>query len=62
MRTVNVTGSVWNAGKDRAAEDEVSVSHAVFLEAYSSQLVDLDTLVAQLDALHADEQDGPAEA
>ncbi|MFF0561529.1 hypothetical protein [Streptomyces sp. NPDC004266] len=60
VRTVNVTGSVWEAGKKRAGEDEVSISHAVglLLEAYSARVIDLDGIVAQLDALHA--QDGGA--
>lgn len=54
VRTVNVTGSVWNAGKKRAGEDKVSISHAVglLLEAYSARVIDLDGIVAQLDAMH----------
>ncbi|MFC9399211.1 hypothetical protein ACFTWS_39795 [Streptomyces sp. NPDC057027] len=54
VRTVNVTGSVWDAGKKRAAQDQVSRSHAIGLpiEAYTNNLVDLDTITAQLDALH----------
>ncbi|MFH9959698.1 hypothetical protein ACH4OX_36595 [Streptomyces roseolus] len=59
VRTVNVTGSVWEAGKKRAAQDEVSVSHAVglLLEAYSARLIDLDAIVAQLDELYAEGTD-----
>ncbi|MGW5421607.1 hypothetical protein [Streptomyces sp. NPDC003943] len=54
VRTVNVTGSVWEAGKKRAAADQVSISHAIglLLEAYNAGLVDLETIVTQLDALH----------
>ncbi|MFF3091910.1 hypothetical protein ACFVRB_43830 [Streptomyces nojiriensis] len=57
VRTVNVAGTVWDAGKKRAGQDEVSISHAVglFLEAYAAGLLDLDTITAQLDALAADE-------
>ncbi|MFJ7067928.1 hypothetical protein [Streptomyces sp. NPDC101115] len=63
VRTVNVTGSVWEAGKKRAAADQVSISHAVglLLEAYTADLIGLETIVAQLDALHSDEEDGSAE-
>ncbi|MFJ8570432.1 hypothetical protein [Streptomyces sp. NPDC093514] len=55
VRTVNVAGTVWDAGKKRAGQDEVSISHAVglFLEAYAADLLDLDTITAQLDALAA---------
>ncbi|WP_327267233.1 hypothetical protein OG444_40655 (plasmid) [Streptomyces sp. NBC_01232] len=55
VRTVNVAGTVWDAGKKRAGQDEVSISHAVglFLEAYTAGLLDLDTITAQLDALAA---------
>ncbi|MFF4268021.1 hypothetical protein [Streptomyces virginiae] len=57
VRTVNVTGTVWDAGKKRAGQDEVSISHAVglFLEAYAADLLDLDAITAQLDALAAGE-------
>ncbi|MFF8604271.1 hypothetical protein ACF065_35310 [Streptomyces sp. NPDC015232] len=57
VRTVNVTGSVWEAGKKRAGEDKVSISHAIglLLEAYSARVIDLDGIVAQLDALHAED-------
>ncbi|MGW6823181.1 hypothetical protein [Streptomyces sp. NPDC055005] len=53
VRTVNVPGTVWEAGKERAVRDEVSVSHAVglFIEAYAAGLLDLDVIVAQLDEL-----------
>ncbi|MGW5779893.1 hypothetical protein [Streptomyces sp. NPDC003863] len=53
VRTVNVTGSVWDAGKKRAAQDQVSLSHAIglLIEAYTNNLVDLDSITAQLDAL-----------
>ncbi|MEU6935055.1 hypothetical protein [Streptomyces sp. NPDC046374] len=45
MRTVTGTGSVRNAGKVRAAEDEMSIPLPVglFLEAYSSKLVALES-------------------
>ncbi|MEV8628589.1 hypothetical protein [Streptomyces sp. NPDC051079] len=64
VRTVNVTGSVWEAGKKRAAVDQVSISHAIglFLEAYGAGVLDLETIVAQLDSLHEGEQGGAAEA
>ncbi|MFF5768786.1 hypothetical protein ACFY8F_40515 [Streptomyces tanashiensis] len=54
VRTVNVTGSVWNAGKKRAAQDQISLSHAIglLIEAYTNNLVSLDAITAQLDALH----------
>ncbi|WP_426361655.1 hypothetical protein [Streptomyces sp. E-08] len=54
VRTVNVTGSVWDAGKKRAAQDQVSLSHAIglLIEAYTNDLVSLDAITAQLDALH----------
>ncbi|MFG2978044.1 hypothetical protein ACGFYY_34255 [Streptomyces sp. NPDC048331] len=57
IRTVNVSGTVWDAGKKRAGQDEVSISHAVGLlvEAYTAGLLDLDTITAQLDALAAGE-------
>ncbi|WP_331723755.1 hypothetical protein OG592_44390 (plasmid) [Streptomyces avidinii] len=57
VRTVNVSGTVWDAGKKRAGQDEVSISHAVglFLEAYTAGLLDLDAITAQLDALAAAE-------
>ncbi|MFC9825284.1 hypothetical protein ACFWG6_28740 [Streptomyces erythrochromogenes] len=57
VRTVNVSGTVWDAGKKRAGQDEVSISHAVglFLEAYAAGLLDLDAITAQLDALAAGE-------
>ncbi|MFF3680228.1 hypothetical protein ACFYYS_40430 [Streptomyces sp. NPDC002120] len=57
VRTVNVPGTVWDAGKKRAGQDEVSISHAVglFLEAYAAGLLDLDTITARLDALTAGE-------
>ncbi|WP_405527344.1 hypothetical protein OG592_06470 [Streptomyces avidinii] len=29
VRTVNVNGTVWDAGKKRTGEDEVSISHVV---------------------------------
>ncbi|MEV6332293.1 hypothetical protein [Streptomyces sp. NPDC051909] len=63
VRTVNVTGSVWEAGKKRAAVDKVSISHAIglFLEAYEAGVIDLETIVAELDELHADEQAREAE-
>ncbi|MFJ7990506.1 hypothetical protein [Streptomyces sp. NPDC096351] len=59
VRTVNVTGSVWEAGKKRAGEDQVSISHAVglLLEAYSARVIELDGIVAQLDALHDKDDD-----
>ncbi|WP_406083366.1 hypothetical protein [Streptomyces virginiae] len=52
---MNVSGTVWDAGRKRAGQDEVSISHAVslFLEAYTAGLLDLDTITAQLDALAA---------
>ncbi|MFD8148497.1 hypothetical protein [Streptomyces sp. NPDC059708] len=55
VRTVNVSGTVWDAGKKRAGQDEVSISHAVglFIEAYAAGLLDLDAITAQLDALRA---------
>ncbi|MFE2880971.1 hypothetical protein ACFXG6_35900 [Streptomyces roseus] len=58
VRTVNVSGNVWEAGKKRAGQDEVSISHAVglFIEAYAVGLLDLDTITAQLDELAADKQ------
>ncbi|MFC9596227.1 hypothetical protein ACFTUC_41340 [Streptomyces sp. NPDC056944] len=54
VRTVNVTGSVWNAGKKRASQDQVSLSHAIglLIEAYTNNLVSLDEITAQLDARH----------
>ncbi|MDA5284641.1 hypothetical protein [Streptomyces sp. Isolate_45] len=57
VRTVNVHGLVWDAGKKRAARDEVSISHAIglLIEAYAADLVDLDAIVVQLDALAGDE-------
>ncbi|MEV7174059.1 hypothetical protein AB0O18_30715 [Streptomyces sp. NPDC093224] len=57
VRTVNVSGTVWDAGKKRAGQDEVSISHAVglFIEAYAAGLLDLGAITAQLDALAADE-------
>ncbi|MFD8637227.1 hypothetical protein [Streptomyces sp. NPDC059533] len=57
VRTVNVTGTVWDAGKKRAGEDEVSISHAVgvLIEGYAAGLLDLDAIVAQLDARAADD-------
>ncbi|MFE5523455.1 hypothetical protein ACFQ9Q_37910 [Streptomyces virginiae] len=57
VRTVNVSGTVWDAGKKRAGQDEVSISHAVglFLEAYAAGLLNLDAITAQLDALAAGE-------
>ncbi|MEV7561544.1 hypothetical protein [Streptomyces sp. NPDC089795] len=57
IRTVNVSGTVWDAGKKRAGQDEVSLSHAVglLLEAYAAGLLGLDTITAQLDALAAGE-------
>ncbi|MEU9165674.1 hypothetical protein AB0D29_36035 [Streptomyces sp. NPDC048424] len=57
VRTVNVSGTVWDAGKKRAGQDEVSISHAVglFLEAYTAGLLDLDAITVQLDALAAGE-------
>ncbi|MEU5069135.1 hypothetical protein AB0G95_34410 [Streptomyces virginiae] len=56
VRTVNVSGTVWDAGKKRAGQDEVSISHAVglFIEAYAAGLLNLDTITAQLDTLAAD--------
>ncbi|MER6251963.1 hypothetical protein ABT224_11415 [Streptomyces sp. NPDC001584] len=55
VRTVNVAGTAWEAGKKRAGRDEVSISHAVglFLEAYAAGLLDLDAITAQLDVLAA---------
>ncbi|MEW1699387.1 hypothetical protein [Streptomyces sp. NPDC091278] len=52
-RAVNVVGLVWEQGKARAREDQVSLSHAVevLLEAYSAGLVDIGALSAQLDEL-----------
>ncbi|MER7827601.1 hypothetical protein ABTX85_34155 [Streptomyces sp. NPDC096097] len=57
VRAVNVSGTVWDAGKKRAGQDAVSISHAVglFIEAYAAGLLDLDTITAQLDALAAGE-------
>ncbi|MEV7512701.1 hypothetical protein AB0O57_32555 [Streptomyces sp. NPDC091201] len=56
VRTVNVSGTVWDAGKKRAGQDEVSISHAVglFIEAYAAGYLDLDAITAELDALAAD--------
>ncbi|MFD4935454.1 hypothetical protein [Streptomyces virginiae] len=64
VRTVNVPGTVWDAGKKRAGQDEVSISHAVSLliEAYAAGLLDLDTITAQLDALAAGEEPAAAPA
>ncbi|WP_411078291.1 hypothetical protein [Streptomyces sp. cmx-10-25] len=58
VRTVNVVGSVWEGGKRRAAADQISLSHAVgvLIEAYAKGLVDPAALMAQLDALHAEEE------
>ncbi|MFI8829027.1 hypothetical protein [Streptomyces sp. NPDC053431] len=63
VRTVNVTGSVWEAGKKRAAVDKVSFSHAIglFLEAYHAGVINLGTIVARLDGQHAGHEDGAAE-
>ncbi|MFF9011240.1 hypothetical protein ACF087_36415 [Streptomyces goshikiensis] len=57
VRTINVAGTVWDAGKKRAAAEEISISHAVnlLIEAYAVGLLDLDSLTAQLDG-HADDQ------
>ncbi|WP_328966172.1 hypothetical protein [Streptomyces virginiae] len=53
VRTVNVSGTVWDAGKKRAGQDEISISHAVglFIEAYTAGLLNLDTITSQLDTL-----------
>ncbi|MFB6514145.1 hypothetical protein ACFCW4_06775 [Streptomyces virginiae] len=64
VRTVNVPGTVWDAGKKRAGQDEVSISHAVglFIEAYTAGLLDLDTITTQLDALAAGKDPAAAPA
>lgn len=55
---MNVTGSVGETGKERAATDQVSISHAIglLLEAYTAGVIDLETIVAQLDARHEGEE------
>ncbi|MFD0381295.1 hypothetical protein [Streptomyces sp. NPDC127112] len=64
VRTVNVTGTVWDAGKKRAGRDEVSISHAVgvLIEGYAVGLLDLNAVGAQLDVLAADEEQDQADA
>lgn len=61
VRTVNVRGTVWEAGKKRAAADKVSISHAIehLVAAYAADIIDLDAIVAKLEELAA-EQDHTA--
>lgn len=58
---MHVTGSVGNAGKYRAVEDEGSISHAVSWPTPPGQST-WKPLEAQPDARHANEQDGSTEA